>query len=173
MTDAGSNRSAAGLIRSAADGDADALEQLIRDLAPSVYAYLAGMLGDDREAEEGMQETFVRVARAVGRYDAETDAGDAEGWVFAIARHVAADLRPTPASPPGEFPPPAGGEAEWARRALRALPIELREVLVCEEILRWDTARIAATLGVDTDEVANRILGARTQIAEDIRAFQR
>jgi RNA polymerase sigma-70 factor (ECF subfamily) len=163
----------AALIRSAADGDAGALEQLIRDLAPSVYAYLAGMLGDDREAEEGMQETFVRVARAVGRYDADTDSGgDPEGWVFAIARHVAADLRPTPASPPGEFPPPAGLEAEWARRALRALPIELREVLVCEEILRWDSARVATTLGVDTEEVESRILAARTQIAEDIRAFQ-
>jgi DNA-directed RNA polymerase specialized sigma24 family protein len=85
---------------------------------------------------------------------------------------VAADLRPTPASPPGEFPPPAGLEAEWARRALRALPIELREVLVCEEILRWDSARVATTLGVDTEEVESRILAARTQIAEDIRAFQ-
>src|SRR5439155_23315993 len=157
------------LIRSAADGDADALEQLIRDLAPSVYAYLGGMLGDDRDAEDGMQETFVRVARAVGRYDADTDA---EGWVFGIARRVAADMRPTPASPPGEFPPPAGEEELWARRALRALPIDLREALVCGEILRWDAARTGATLGIEADEVERRTLAARTQLAEDIRSAQ-
>jgi len=154
-----------GLIGKAADGDADALERLIRDLAPSVYAYLAGMLGDDREASDGMQETFVRVARAVGRFEGDTDA---EGWVFGIARRVAGDMRPTPASPPGEFPPPAGEEDVWARRALRALPIELREVLVCGEILRWDAARIAATLGIDTDEVEQRTLAARTQLADDL-----
>jgi DNA-directed RNA polymerase specialized sigma24 family protein len=50
----------AALIRSAADGDADALERLIRDLAPSVYAYLAGMLGDDRDASDGMQDHAAR-----------------------------------------------------------------------------------------------------------------
>lgn len=157
------------LLKAAAGGDADALEKLIRDMAPSVYAYLAGMLGDDRDAEEGMQETFVRVARGAGRYDPDSDP---EGWVFGVARHVAADLRPTPASPPGEFPPPADEMEEWARRALRALPIELREVLVYEEILRWDTARIASTLGLDVDEVMQRMLAARTQLAEDIRTSQ-
>jgi RNA polymerase sigma-70 factor (ECF subfamily) len=155
----------AALLRSAADGDADALEHLIRDLAPSVYAYLGGMLGDDREASDGMQETFVRVARALGRYDSSVDP---EGWVFAIAQHVAGDMRPTPASPPGEFPPLEGEEETWARRALRALPIELREVLVYEEILRWDTARIASTLGIEADEVHKRTLQARAQLAEDI-----
>lgn len=155
----------AALIAKAAEGDADALERLIRALAPSVYAYLAGMLGDDREASDGMQETFVRVARALGRFESDSDA---VGWVFGIARRVAGDMRPTPASPPGEFPPPAGEEDIWARRALRALPIELREVLVCAEILRWDDARIAATLGIETDEVEQRTLAARTQLADDI-----
>ena len=157
------------LLRSVADGNVEALEELIRDLAPAVYAYLAGMLGDDRDAEEGMQETFVRVARGIERYSDDTDP---EGWVFGIARNVAADLRPTPASPPGAFPPPAGEEEEWARRALRALPIELREVLVYEEILRWDAPRIASTLGLEPDEVSKRVLDARTQLAEDIRASQ-
>jgi RNA polymerase sigma factor (sigma-70 family) len=160
----------AALIRSAADGDANALERLIRDLAASVYAYLAGMLGDERDATDGMQETFVRVARAVGRYEAGTDP---EGWVFGISRNVAADMRPTPASPPEEFPPPAGEEELWARRALRALPIDLREVLVFEEILRWDPARIAATLGIEPDEVSQRMLAARTHLADHIAATAR
>jgi RNA polymerase sigma-70 factor (ECF subfamily) len=156
------------LIRSAADGDTGAMEQLIRELAPNVYAYLAGMLGDDREAEEGLQETFVRVARAVGRYDKGTDA---EAWVFGIARRVAMDLRPTPASPPFEFPPDSGDAGEWVRRSLRALPVELREALVCQRILGWDNARISAVFGITPEEAAHGTLQARTQLAEGMRGF--
>ena len=40
----------------------------VRELGPIVFAFLSGMLGDQREAEEGMQETFVRAARAIERY---------------------------------------------------------------------------------------------------------
>jgi RNA polymerase sigma factor (sigma-70 family) len=154
------------LITQAAGGDPDALEQLVRTFAPLVYAYLAGMLGDEREAEDAMQETFVRLARAVERYDSSTDA---EAWVFAIARRVAADIRPTPASPPGEVPPSDGSMAEWAQRSLRALPLELREVIVLKEILRWKPERIATTLSSTEAEVADRLLNAHTQLAEGMR----
>jgi len=155
-----------GLITQAAAGDADALEQLIRTFAPTVYAYLAGMLGDEREAEDAMQETFVRVARAVERYDESTDP---EAWVFGIARRVAGDIRPTPASPPGEVPPEDGNMEEWAKRSLRALPLELREVVVLKEILRWKPSRIAATLGTDETQVADRLLDAHTRLADGMR----
>jgi len=160
----------AGFITQAAAGDADALEQLIRTFAPIVYAYLAGMLGDEREAEDAMQETFVRVARAVERYDAGTDP---EAWVFGIARRVAGDIRPTPASPPGEVPPEGGDTEEWARRSLRALPLDLREVIVLKEILRWKPDRIASTLGVGESEVADRLLEAHTRLADGMRAAGR
>lgn len=156
----------AGLITQAAAGDADALEQLIRTFAPLVYAYLAGMLGDEREAEDALQETFVRVARAVERYDPETDP---EAWVFGIARRVAGDIRPTPAAPPGEVPPEDGEMEEWAKRSLRALPLELREVIVLKEILRWKPERIASTLGTDEGQVADRLLDAHTRLADGMR----
>ena len=153
------------LIRSAASGDADALEKLIRGLAPSVYAYLAGMLGDEPEAEVALQETFVRVARAVERYE---DGTDPDAWVFGIAHRVAADIRPTPAAPPGEVPPEADVD-EWARRSLRSLPIDLREILVYREILRWSPERVCTALGIDTDEYSHRLLAAHTQLAEGMR----
>lgn len=156
----------ASLIRSAADGDVGALETLIRSFAPTVYAYLAGMLGDDRDAEEAMQETFVRIARAVGRYDASTDPAS---WIFDIARRVSSDMRPTPAAPPGELPPTDADSTEWLRRSLRALPLELREVLVYQEVLGWDADRIASTLDLSSDDVTRRARAARQQIAEGMR----
>lgn len=131
-----------------------------------MYSYLAGMLGDEREAEDAMQEAFVRVARAVERYD---DSVDPEAWVFSIARRVAADIRPTPASPPGEVPPTDGEADEWARRSLRALPIELREIIVLKEILKWPPDRVAGVIGIDGDEMARRVLDAHTRLADGMR----
>jgi RNA polymerase sigma-70 factor (ECF subfamily) len=141
------------------------LEQVIRNLAPKVYAYLCGMLGDEREAEDAMQESFVRAARAIDRYDPNTDA---EQWVFGLARRVAGDIRPTPSAPPGETPP-SGDAGDWARRSLRALPAELREVVVCRNILRWDLEHIARTLGIPPEEASRRLLNAYRQLTEGMR----
>lgn len=154
------------LITSAAAGDEEAMATLIRELAPTVHAYLVGMLGDDEEAEGGMGETFVRVARAVERYETGTDP---TSWVFSIARRVAGDIRPTPASAPGEAPP-EGDTDEWAKRSLRSLPAELREVLVLKELLHWTPDRIALVVGVDQAEVSRRVLDAHAHLAEGMRA---
>ena len=155
-----------GLLQRAAGGDTDAMETVVRNLAPVVFSFLSGVLGDQREAEAGMQEVFVRAARGVERYQSDDDP---EAWVFSFARRVAGDMRPTPAAPLGEAPPSDGGTTEWAKRSLRALPLDLREVLVLKELLRWTPERIAKVLAVETSEVTHRILLARTQLAENMR----
>jgi RNA polymerase sigma-70 factor, ECF subfamily len=156
----------AAVLTAAAGGDVGAMEQIVRNMAPAVFAFLSGMLGDQREAEEGMQETFVRAARGIERYEAGTDP---EQWIFSIARRVAGDIRPTPASPLGEAPPAEGDSVEWAKRSLRALPSEMREVLVLKELMRWAPDRIANALATDAQEVTKRLLSARTQLAENMR----
>lgn len=153
------------MITAAAGGDTAAMEQIVRARGPLVFAFLSGMLGDQREAEEGMQETFVRAARGIERYTSDIDP---ENWIFSIARRVAADIRPTPASPLGETPPDTD-TAEWAKRSLRALPTDLREVVVLKELLRWKPERIASVLGCEPGEVTHRLLGARTQLADNMR----
>lgn len=153
-------------LTAAAGGDSEAMEKVIRALAPEVFAFLSGMLGDQREAEEGMQETFVRAARGIERFEGSDDP---ETWVFSFARRVAGDIRPTPAAPLGEMPPSDGNTTEWAKRSLRALPIEMREVLVFKELLRWTPDRIGNILGCDTTEVTHRLLSARTHLAENMR----
>lgn len=155
-------------MRSAASGDAGALEQVIRSYASKVYAYLCGMLGDERDAEDAMQESFVRAARAIERYEPETDP---EQWIFGLARRVAADIRPTPAAPPGETPPTDGDTADWARRSLRALPAEHREVVVLRNILRWDIDHIARTLGSSSEEVSRRLQAGYAALTEGMRAI--
>jgi RNA polymerase sigma-70 factor (ECF subfamily) len=156
----------AALLLAAAGGDVGALEQVVRATGPTIYAFLSGMLGDQREAEVGMQETFVRAARGIERYSADIDP---ETWLFGIARRVAADIRPTPASPLGVTPPEDGDAVEWAKRSLRALPLELREIVVLKELMRWKTERIAAVVGCNLNDVAHKTLLARTQLADNMR----
>lgn len=160
--------SEATLLRSAALGDPGALEQVIRSLAPKVYAYLCGMLGDEAEAEDAMQEVFVRAARAIERYETSMDP---EHWIFGLARRVAVDVRPTPSAPPGETPPAEGDVAEWARRSLRALPAELREVVVCRNILKWDPEHIARALGVGPEEISRLMQTAYARLTDGMRGI--
>ena len=143
-----------GLLKAAAGGDESAFEQVVRSFAPTVFSFLQGMLGDQREAEAGMQETFVRAARGIERYDDS----DPEAWLFGIARRVAADIRPTPSRHsarhhPRTATPPSGRVARSAHFRL-----ELREVVVLKELLRWKPDRIAGALGVEVSEVAKRLL---------------
>ncbi len=162
------------LLLAAAGGDPGApgaMERIVRDGGPTIFAFLSGMLGDKREAEEGMQETFVRAARGIERYTSELDP---QTWLFSIARRVAADIRPTPASPLGVTPPTGdpkedADSVEWAKRSLRALPLDLREVVVMKELMRWKQEHIATVVGCDEDEVSRRLLKARTQLADNMR----
>ena len=154
------------LLRAAGRGDAEALGELIRGLAPDVYAYLAGMLADEAEAEDALQETFVRLARSLGRWDPGTDAA---ARVFGIARRVAADVRPTPSAHPGPVPEAASDLNAWARRALRALDAEHRELVVARDILHWDDATIAARTGLLPDDVPVRLRDARERLLANAR----
>jgi DNA-directed RNA polymerase specialized sigma24 family protein len=155
------------LIVAAASGDSDAMEQLVREQAPPVFAYLVGMLGDEPEAETALQETFVRIARAVGRYDPGIDA---EAWVFGIARRVTGDIRPTPAAPAGEPPPADGDTAEWVKRSLRSLPSDLREVVVLTELLKWPVERAAVVMDIEPGQLPELLRAAHTQVAEGMQS---
>lgn len=147
-------------MRAVSRGDGDALADLIRSLAPDVYRYLAGMLGDEEEGAEAVGETFVRVARAAGRFEE----GDVRSFVMRIARRVAADARPTPAAAPSELPEDAEDPKSWAQRALRALPVEQRELVVAWDILGWDPETIEGALGIPADEARSRISDARAEL---------
>lgn len=154
------------LIRAAAHGDGAALEEFVRRLAPDVYRYLAGMLGDEREAEEATQEAFVRLARGVERYERGRDL---LGWALEFAWRVALDRRPTPSTAPGRIPDEPADRVIWAQRALRALPAEHRELIVCRDVLGWELTGIAQTLGLPLEEVRSRLQAARDELSSRIR----
>ncbi|MEM7394082.1 MAG: RNA polymerase sigma factor [Verrucomicrobiota bacterium] len=70
------------LIAQARQGDEVALEQLLTRYESMVYSYLFRMLGNVHEAEDAIQETFIRVVKGLGRY---RESGRFVSWLLRTA----------------------------------------------------------------------------------------
>jgi RNA polymerase sigma-70 factor (ECF subfamily) len=98
VTDAADWRAVeADLVAQMAAGDVDApVAQLYRRYGKRLYRFGVQQLGNEGLAEEMVQETFVRLWRAAGRFDAEKSSVGT--YLYVIARSVAADIRKRPSS---------------------------------------------------------------------------
>jgi RNA polymerase sigma-70 factor (ECF subfamily) len=87
------------LVHQIADGNIEEpMRELYRRYAKNLYRFGFHMLGDNGLAEEVVQETFQRLWRGAGRYDA--DRGSVGAFLFVMARSAAADIRKRPSSRP-------------------------------------------------------------------------
>jgi RNA polymerase sigma-70 factor (ECF subfamily) len=87
----------ANLVAQMAAGDVEApVAQLYRRYGKRLYRFGVQQLGNEGLAEEMVQETFVRLWRAAGRFDAEKSSVGT--YLYVIARSVAADIRKRPSS---------------------------------------------------------------------------
>ncbi len=155
------------LLRRWAAGDRAALEALYRRYVERVWRYAWLRTRSRHMAEEIVQETFLRVARAAGQFGGRSAFGT---WLFAVTRSVTIDQirrarREAEGIEPGRvirlMPPTESGEDEATRQAVRDAVAELpgaqRDVTVlCEvsglsireagEVLGWGESRVKVTL---------------------------
>ncbi len=160
-----------GAIAGARRGDAVAFRRLVEVYHRRVHALCAALAGAD--AEDLVQETFVRVHQALPRFDPEGPPLGA--WILTIARRLCTDrargarVRLEVVGPP----PEAVGVEDPARtleardlqarlcRAFEALPAEQRTALA---LFEWEDVpyhEIAAIEGVPVGTVRSRIARAR------------
>ena len=152
-----------------AGGDPAALQLVIDRFAGPVGRTLA-RLAPDGAAEDLLQETFVRVWTRAATFDGRARAST---WVFQIALNVARDAARrravrdradrTAAKTNGRPHAPAAGavcEADDARdrvrRAVAALPAELREPLALRHFGGLTVPEAAAALGLPPGTVKDR-----------------
>lgn len=103
MSSSGAEKQAAveeaGLMAQFAAGDTEApVTMLYTRYGRRLFAFGMQQLGDAGLAEEMVQETFVRLWRTAGRFDAEKSSVGT--YLYVIARSVAADIRERPSSRP-------------------------------------------------------------------------
>ena len=90
-TDRSADSEVAGLLADCARRDRDAFQRLYERTAPQLLACLIRILRQRALAEDALQDVYVQVWNRAGQYEAGR--GSAWGWLVAIARYRAIDLR--------------------------------------------------------------------------------
>lgn len=149
-------------------------EILIEGLSADLYRYAYWMCRNRMQAEELVQETFLRAWKAI---DSLRQADSAKAWLFTIFRREYArqferkkieiveqdDLAELPTAKAGFD---TSTEAFVLRRALVKLPIEYREPLVLQVLGGFSCDEIADTLGISSSAVMTRLFRSRKQMRE-------
>src|SRR5881394_2763006 len=85
------------IYRAAIQGDREAFEMVIRSTSRNLFAIAYGILQNREEAEDVVQDTFVKAWKSRWRV---RDSAQLPAWLSTIARHRARDLarkrRPEP-----------------------------------------------------------------------------
>jgi RNA polymerase sigma factor (sigma-70 family) len=164
----------AGLLARVRGGERDAFAALVRRHA-GVARRTAVLLGAGEEADDVVQEAFVKAYRALGGF---REGADFRPWLLRIvanetrnsqrARRRRTAREGSPAAVPDGLLPGAGSATDPQERAvaadrraalwlrLHALPEPQRRVLVCRFLLDLDEAQTATVLGVARGTVKSR-----------------
>ena len=155
------------------DGDARAFEVLFDRHGGPAFSLAFRMCGSRARAEDIVQEAFLSLWRAGGRYDPSR--GSVRSWVLSTVHNRAIDsFRRQSARPAGSFEESGAaerlaaaeltdaeverrGEAEELRRALENLPDEQRRVIELSFFGGFTHQQIAAMLELPEGTVKGRM----------------
>lgn len=92
------------LVAEVRDGNPDAFRILVERHARGMFRLACRMLGNESDAEDAVQETFLRAYRQVGHYESRSSFGT---WLYRIAANCCLDMlrsrRPRDSPPPYEI----------------------------------------------------------------------
>jgi RNA polymerase sigma-70 factor (ECF subfamily) len=188
--DGGAEPSDEALAARAAEGDESAFEQLVVRHRGRVYRLARRLTGDDGDAQDSLQETFLQVYRKLKSFRSESRFST---WLFRVATNAALMQRRSRARRPAEslesYLPrfDAGGRhaatpeelaaagrvddvldrkllAEKARAGIERLPDLYREAFVLRDLEELETAEVAEVLGIEPTTVRQRVHRARLML---------
>lgn len=166
------------MVARAREGDTAAFRALVLHHQEAVHALLYRLLapsGREGWVEDGTQETFLRVYRALPGFDVRGPA-KLSTWILTLATRLALNelRRPALVVPVAELAslPVAGPHradalaerralGEAIRDALGQLPADQRAVLVLREMHGLEYAEMAEALDIDVGTVKSRLSRAR------------
>lgn len=166
------------VARQAQRGDVAAFEKLVAEFDQRIFGFLRQRLGNDHDAQDVTQETFVKAWRSIERFDPERDFAT---WLFVIARRTAAnhhrarrdhdEIPEEMAS--GDAEPTASAEAHersdalWAcARRLKPRQFEALWLRYAEGFSVAETAKILGLTAIHTKVILHR---ARNDLARKLK----
>ena len=174
-------------------GQENALSNLIERHAEALFRYLIRVLQNESEAEDVAEESFVRIYQNRARY---RPAYRFSTWLYTIATNLARDLQrrkmrhpqvsleaqhpetghdfrealPEKRANPSEHLE-SNERAEAVRRAVAALPEDLRLALVLSEYEDKSHAEIGEILNCSPKAVEMRLYRARQQLRVSLKSL--
>jgi RNA polymerase sigma-70 factor (ECF subfamily) len=178
------------LAASAAEGDEIAFEELVARYRGRVYRLARRLTGEDGDAQDALQETFLQVYRKLASF---RGASRFSTWLYRVATNAALMQRRARSRRPGEsldaYLPrfDASGThaetpeqlraachvdeqldrkrlAEKARLGIERLPDHYREAFVLRDLEELETAEVAEVLDLEPATVRQRVHRARLML---------
>ena len=174
----------ADLLRRIGQGDRSALKALYERHSDALYKFLRYRLRDPFEAADVMQDVFLEIWRAAGRFEGRSAA---RTWMFGIARNRAVDrmrrgVREVTAHEPDtetadEAPDPealivAASDAARLRECIGHLSDTHRSAIHLAFYEELPYGEIATIEGVPVGTVKTRILHAKRLLMHCLAAFR-
>lgn len=164
------NKSAAFPVSNVMGSKQTRFEALVHALATDLYRYAVWLCRDQAQAEDLVQETFLRAWRSL---DSLRDEKAAKGWLLTILRreHARQYERHVPERDHEVDPDDLAGGSDSAtaeitalRRAIAGLAEEYREPLLLQNLAGYSCAEIAQLLGLSPGAVMTRLFRARQKL---------
>jgi RNA polymerase sigma-70 factor (ECF subfamily) len=176
------------LIERAQAGDARAFRELVERHQRRAFAIALGLVRDEQDAREIVQEAFVRVFR---RLDGFNGSSSFFTWLYRIVKNLAIDLLRRASRREMELEEPHSSElweplssdlgfdpsdeltrrelAERIGKALDALPPYHRGVILMREVEGMSYEEMAEAMGISKGTIMSRLYHARRKLQRALR----
>jgi RNA polymerase sigma-70 factor (ECF subfamily) len=177
-------------------GDSAAYRKLVELNSANVYHVALKLLGDEQEAEDVLQETFLNAFRSIDRFEGRSKLST---WLYRIAYNASLmRLRKRGQMTAFSLDQPSSAEEEmdlhesrylvdWSQvpddqlltaearremeRAITDLPETLRSAFVLRDVQGLSGTETAEVLGITVQAVKNRLHRARLRLRERLSAY--
>lgn len=159
-----------GLLDGVRGGDETALKAIMKEFSPLVYGTALSVTGSASDAEDVLQEVFIGLPEALGRFDGR----NFPGWLYVVAKRRALMTVRSRDRRDGYDKRAARQSARHSEdhtldriaieRALASLPEAYRSVFLLKEAQGLSHREIAETLGISVALSQTRLFRARAAL---------
>jgi RNA polymerase sigma-70 factor (ECF subfamily) len=175
-------------------GDREAFTRLVDETSGHIYRVALQILGDEQDAEDVLQETYIKAFRALPNFEGRSSVTT---WLYRIAVNEALMLvrkrKPQAISIDEGTPFDAESESEameivdfcclpegelltsesrrFLDRAIKNLPTNLRVVFVMRDLEGMSIQETSEALGLSENNVKTRLLRARLRLRQELSVY--
>lgn len=173
------------LLERARDGDATALEEILRRHQSTIHAVCTRIVIDRGGAEDATQEAMIAVARGIRRFDGRSSLST---WIYRIATNASLDevrrvrRRPRPdrgvdvasdganAAVTSPGPEHVFSVRDEISRAMQTLDPEIRATMALRHLADLEYAEIARAMSIPVGTVRSRLARGRDAMRQLLAA---